>query len=97
MLLDTDMMPFSISGWSEVVIVDAAIKALVKEESYDQAKALVGERSDLIARIEESAANRDVGQPNVVSNTRVNSGDPNFGMFGGFGNSGFGGSFGWGG
>ena len=30
MLLDTDMMPFSISGWSELVIVDVAIKALVQ-------------------------------------------------------------------
>lgn len=97
MLLDTDMMPFSISGWSELVIVDAAIKALVKEESYDQAKALVGERGELIQRIEETAANRDVGQPNVVSNTRANAGDPNFGMMGGFGSSGFGGGFGWGG
>lgn len=97
LLQDTDMMPFSISGWSELVIVDAAIKALVKEESYDQAMALVNERTGLLERIETTAANRDVGQPNTVSNTRARCGDQNFGSFGGFGGSGFGGGFGWGG
>lgn len=97
LLLDTDMLPFSISGWSELVIVDAAIKALVKEESYEQVSALIGERSGLLERIETTAANRDVGQPNTVSNTRARCGDQNFGSFGGFGTSGFGGGFGWGG
>lgn len=97
MLQDTDMMPFSISGWSEIVIVDAAIKALVKEESYEQAAALVQERTDLLSRITEAASNRDVGQPNTVSNTRARMGDQNFGSFGGFGTSGFGNGFGWGG
>lgn len=97
LLLDTDMLPFSISGWSEVVMVDAAIKALVKEESYDQAMALVNERTALLERIESTAANRDVGQPNTVSNTRSRAGDQNFGSFGGFGSSGFGNGFGWGG
>lgn len=97
MVLDTDMMPYSISGWSEVVIVDAAIKILVKEESFEQAQALASERAGLIDRIQETAANRDVGQPNTVSNTRARAGDPNFGSFGGFGTSGFGGGFGWGG
>lgn len=97
MLLDTDMMPFSISGWSELVIVDCAIKALIKEESYDEAGALIQERAGLLERIEQTAANRDVGQPNTVSNTRARCGDQNFGSFGGFGSSGFGGGFSWGG
>lgn len=97
MLQDVDMMPFSISGWSELVIIDAAIKALIKEESYDQAQILIGERAGLLERIETTAANRDVGQPNTVSNTRSRCGDQNFGSFGGFGSSGFGGGFGWGG
>lgn len=97
MLLDTDMMPFSISGWSELVIVDCAIKALIKEESYDEAGALIEERTALLDRIATTAANRDVGQPNTVSNTRARCGDQNFGSFGGFGSSGFGGGFGWGG
>jgi hypothetical protein len=97
LLQDTDMMPFSISGWSELVILDAAIKALIKEESYEQAQALDAERTALLDRIETTAANRDVGQPNTVSNTRARCGDQNFGSFGGFGSSGFGGGFGWGG
>lgn len=97
LLQDIDMMPFSISGWSELVIVDAAIKALIKEESFDQAQALIGERSELLERIETTAANRDVGQANTVSNTRARCGDQNFGSFGGFGTSGFGNGFGWGG
>lgn len=97
LLKDTDMLPFSMSGWSEIVMVDTAIKALIKEESYDQAMALVAERTALLDRIQETAANRDVGQPNTVSNTRARCGDQNFGSFGGFGSSGFGGGFGWGG
>lgn len=92
LLQDTDMMPFSISGWSELVIVDAAIKALIKEESYEQAAALVQERAGIIERIETTAANRDVGQPNVVSNSRYRAGDPNFGgTFTGFSGWGSGG------
>lgn len=97
LLRDVDMLPFSVSGWSEIVIVDAAIKALMKEESYEEAAALINERTGLIDRIQETAANRDVGQPNTVSNTRARCGDQNFGSFGGFGTSGFGGGFGWGG
>jgi hypothetical protein len=96
MLTDVDMMPFSISGWSELVIVDAAIKALIKEESYEQAQALVTERADILERIETTAPSRDVGQPNTVSNTRSRAGDQNFGgMMGGFGGWGNGGG-GWG-
>lgn len=96
LLKDTDMLPFSISGWSELVIVDASIKALVKEESYEQAAALVTERTGLLDRIETTAANRDIGQPNTVSNTRARAGDQNFGgIFGGFSGWGSGGQ-GWG-
>lgn len=96
MLQDIDMMPFSISGWSELVIVDAAIKALVKEESFEEAAVLISERASIIERIEETAANRDVGQPNVISNSRAGAGDPNFGTLGGWGSGGFGPGFGWG-
>lgn len=97
MLQDTDMMPFSISGWSELVIVDAAIKALIKEESYDQANVMIQERAGLIDRIQKIAANRDVGTPNTVSNTRSRAGDPNFGgIFNGFSGWGAGGGQGWG-
>lgn len=74
MLQDIDMLSFSISGWVEYVIVDAAIKALIKEESFDQANILQGVKTVLLERIETTAANRDVGQPNTVSDTRTNTG-----------------------
>ena len=74
MLQDIDMLPFSVSGWVEYVIVDAAIKALVKEESFDQASVLMATKAALLERIETTAANRDVGQPNTVSDSRTNTG-----------------------
>lgn len=93
MLLDTDMLPFSISGWSEYVIVDAAMKAARKEESWDLVNVLKADKSALLERIETTAANRDVGQPNTISNVRATMGDPGFSNWGnGFGGGGFGGS-----
>jgi hypothetical protein len=95
MLLDTDMLPFSISGWSEYVIIDAAMKAMIKEESTQKWQALALTKKGMIERIEVAAANRDVGQPNAVSNVRATMGDPGFSSWGnGFGGGGFGGSSG---
>lgn len=92
MLEDTDMMPFSISGWSEYVIIDAAMKAMIKEESLEKWNALTASKQLQIERIETTAANRDVGQPNSVSNTRSTMGDPGFSNWGsGYGGGGFGG------
>lgn len=83
LLKDTDMLDFSISGWSEYVIVDAAIKALTKQESFDMANNLKVDKAALLERITTTAANRDAGQPNTVSNTRVNTGFSDEGGFGG--------------
>ncbi len=90
MLKDTDMLSFDISGWVEYVIVDAAIKALQKEESFDSAAVLMTQKAALLERIETTAANRDVGQPNTVSDTRTNTGFFNGNGFAGNG-SGMGG------
>jgi hypothetical protein len=79
LLLDTDMLPFSYSGWYEYIVVDAAAKALEKKEFYEQAAAKLARKSQLGQRIEETAANRDVGQPNTATNSRARLGDPNFG------------------
>jgi hypothetical protein len=68
LLQDTDTTDTGISGWLEYVIVRAAKYALDKEES-DTTK-LDQQILFLKARIEESAANRDAGQPDTVSNTR---------------------------
>lgn len=91
LLQDTDMLPFSFSGWSEYIIVDAAMRAMVKEESLEKWNALNADKQVLIQRIETTAANRDVGQSNTVSNTRATMGDIGFG---GWGNGGAGGNMG---
>ena len=97
LLLDTDMLPYSYSGWYEYVVVDCAAKAAAKRQMYDMAQDLMNKKDALMIRIETTAANRDVGQPNTATNSRNMLGDPNFGggMFGG-GMGGFGGGGGWG-
>ena len=85
LLQDTDMLGFSISGWDQYVVLDAAIKALTKEESFDQANALKQERAEILMRIETTAANRDAGQPNTISDIRTNTGFYDAGGFTGTG------------
>jgi hypothetical protein len=68
LLQETDTTTSGISGWIEYVIVRAAKYALDKEES-DTSK-LDAQILFLKQRIEESAANRDAGQPDTISNTR---------------------------
>lgn len=50
-----------VSGWEEFVVVGAAIKCLLKEES--DASALMAEKAALKIRIEEAAAVRNPGAP----------------------------------
>ena len=86
LLNDTDVAD-GVSGWTEYIIIDAAIKALQKEES--DVTILLAEKAALIKRIEDSAMNRDAGQPDTISNTRAWSGRSGQG-----GGPGFDGSFG---
>lgn len=67
LLQDTDILT-GISGWGEYVIVDAAIRALQKEES--DVSVFMQQKIMLIKRIEEAAMNRDAGQPDCISDTR---------------------------
>lgn len=94
MLLDTDMLSFSISGWSEYVIVDAAMKAMIKEKSSEKYLLLEKSKMALINRITSAASNRDVGQINSISNVRATMSDPGFA---GWGIGATGGGFGGGG
>lgn len=68
LLQDTDISDISVSGWIRYVIVRAAIYALAKEES--DTSLLEKELAFLRTRIEESAANRDAGQPDKISDIR---------------------------
>lgn len=68
LLQDTDMAD-GVSGWMEYIIVDSAIKALQKEES--DVSVLMAQKEALKRRIEETAINRDIGQPDTISDTRA--------------------------
>lgn len=88
MLKDTDVMD-GFSGWTEYVILDAAIKAMMKEES--DPSALLLRKQAIKQRIEGAASNRDAGQPDQISDLRTRAerwgsyGPPNGdGSFGGY-------------
>ena len=68
LLKDTDVMD-GFSGWTEYVILDAAIKAMMKEES--DPSALLVRKAAIKSRIESAAMNRDAGQPDTISDTRT--------------------------
>lgn len=72
LLLDTDTSDIGISGWIEYVIVRAAKYALDKEES--DTRVFTEQIVFLKGRIEETAANRDAGSPDTISDTRNNGG-----------------------
>ncbi len=83
MLADTDILK-GFNGWTEYVIVDAAIKALRKEES--DTSELNMQKQALKLRIEQAAQSRDAGQPDTISDTR--SWGSRYGTPGGDGNYG---------
>lgn len=57
-----------ISGWQDYLPVEAAIKALMKEES--DVSMLQMRKQALIQRIESAAEGRDAGNPQTVSDTQ---------------------------
>lgn len=58
-----------ISGWEEYVILDAALKAMGKEES--DVSAMYQEKLDMKKRLIDMAANRDAGNPATVADTQA--------------------------
>lgn len=62
--LDADTFD-GINGWEEYVVVDAAIKCLQKEES--DVSILLAQKEALKQRIENSAENRDAGEPERIT------------------------------
>lgn len=59
-----------ISGWTEYIICDAAIKMLQKEES--DISVLMAEKQALTTRIQAMADSRDIGSPHKVSDSLQN-------------------------
>ena len=78
LLKDTDVTAQGVSGWTEYVIVDAAIKALQKEES--DVSVLAMQKQALMKRIEAASMNRDAGRPDTISDVRTTgwSNDPSW-------------------
>ena len=67
LLQDSDMFD-GFSGWLEYVIVDAAIKALQKEES--DVTVLAAQKQAMTERLNTMADNRDLGEPETVTDAR---------------------------
>lgn len=59
----------AVSGWEEYIITDVCIKALTKEES--DASVFIAQKNALLKRIEEVAENRDIGEPETVSDSKL--------------------------
>lgn len=57
-----------VSGWTEYIIDDAAIKCKQKQE--DDCSILMSQKMALIQRIEAAAENRDAGNPQVVTDSQ---------------------------
>lgn len=68
LFLDTQLVD-GVSGWEEYVVVDAVIKALAKQES--DVSIFMSQKMALIKRIEEAAANRNIGEPQTVSDSKL--------------------------
>ena len=64
LVLDTDSFD-GFGGWTEYVIIDAAIKCKIKEES--DGTLLVRAKDAMIERIENASKNRNAGSPPTVS------------------------------
>jgi hypothetical protein len=80
LVLDTDTAD-GVSGWTEYVIIDAAIKAMQKEES--DVTVLAVQKMAMIERIEAAAENRDAGEAQTVTDSRrANGGYDGFGSNG---------------
>jgi hypothetical protein len=73
-----------VSGWEEIIELDMAIKALVKEES--DPSALIAARNETVQRVVNLAATVDVGAPESVRDVYgPMSGNSSGGMGGDFG------------
>lgn len=70
LLADTDLTVAGISGWEEFIIIDAAIKAKQKQE--EDTSVLMMQKQAIIKRIQDSAANRDAGMPDRITDIRSN-------------------------
>jgi hypothetical protein len=57
-----------VSGWEEYIIIDAAMKAMGKEES--DVSLLAQQKMMMVKRLQDMASNRDAGNPATVADTQ---------------------------
>jgi hypothetical protein len=67
LIFDTDTVD-AISGYEEYIVADVCIKALAKTE--EDVTVFAAQKQMLMKRIEEAAENRNVGEPQIVSDSR---------------------------
>lgn len=73
----------AIAGWEEYIVADVCIKMLAKEES--DVSVFAGQKMALLKRVEEAAEDRNLADPEVISDSKqrnfgwTNSNDGNFG------------------
>lgn len=58
------------NGWERYIVIDAAIQALLKEES--SVSGLVNEREAIVREIRDAKENRDMASPKYVVDTSLN-------------------------
>jgi hypothetical protein len=73
--LDADTVD-GVNGWEEYIIVDACIKCLEKEES--DTSVFERQKAKLEQRIEEMASNRDLDQPERITDIQQGQFDLDF-------------------
>ncbi len=79
LIADTDVVD-GLSNYEELIILDADIKALAKQES--DVSVFAAQKMFMLKEIEDAAENRDVGSPETVSDSRRTNfswGDPDGG------------------
>ncbi len=67
---DDDELPPDLNRWREYIVVEAAIKCLLKEES--DVSGLMAEKAEMVNRILNMAQNRDAGAPERVIDVNNN-------------------------
>lgn len=67
-LVDDEDTCDGISGWTEYIIIDGAIKCMQKEES--DCSVLLAQKAAIIQRIEAAAENRDAANPATIADTQ---------------------------
>lgn len=68
LISDTDILD-AFSGWEEYIIADVCMKGMIKSEEDFQPFML--QKAALLKRIEEAAENRDIGEPERVSDSKT--------------------------